>query len=305
MDPTGNSPLLVLDRARILVDGAVGAPLAARGGSERVAIVGDLRPFFRLLARDATLAAGEASLASVPAERAVPSGAAGLALRDPPLPPEWTAERYLLESARLAGLGERDARREVESAIARFELAAMARRRFQDLFIGIRRVVLLAHATLGSPRVLVAETPLAELDPGSQAYLDVALERAAQGRKLVCSVAALVSPAERALAERADWVVVALAGSVVREGPPRLVLTTEGRYAATVTRSAEAFLRALAERGVSAARTEISPALLGFVPTDPAGICRVVIELSGDRSAADVVHAAHAAGAPLVELRPL
>ena len=82
-----------------------------------------------------------------------------------------------------------------------------------------------------------------------------------------------------------------LSGRILADGPPRAVFRTHHR--------------ALAERGVSAARTEISPALLGFVPTDPAGICRVVIELSGDRSAADVVHAAHAAGAPLVELRPL
>ena len=160
-----DEPLLVLERARILAGGAVGEPLTARGGATRVTLVGAVRPIFRLLARDATLASGDARLAGVPLHEAVSTGVAGLALCDPPLPGDWTPERYLLESARLAGFREAEARREVDQAVTRFELGAYARRRFADSYVAVKRVVLLAHATLGSPSVICAETPLAELDP--------------------------------------------------------------------------------------------------------------------------------------------
>src|SRR5687767_12763750 len=116
-----DDPLLVLERARVLAGGAVGEALTARGGAERVTLVGNVRSLFRLLARDATLASGEARISGTPMMDAVALGVAGVALLDPPLPAEWTPERYLLESARLAGFAERDARREVERAISHFE----------------------------------------------------------------------------------------------------------------------------------------------------------------------------------------
>jgi len=297
-----DEPLLVLDRARILAGGAVGEPLTTRGGRARITLVGAVRPVFRLLARDATLASGEARLAGVPLHEAVTAGVAGLALCDPPLPGDWTPERYLLESARLAGFTEREARREVEQAILRFELGAYARRRFADSYIAVKRVVLFAHATLGSPEVLCAESPLADLEPSARAYVDAALERAAAGRRLFVSVTS-ASDAERPLVERADWVAVVHGGTIVREGPPDVALWASRRYAATVTRSADAFLAALTERGVRAIPADVAPALLGFVPRDPAAVRRVLVELPEGASADDIVRAAHHADAPLVELR--
>ncbi|HEX6275671.1 MAG TPA: hypothetical protein VFZ53_21670 [Polyangiaceae bacterium] len=301
---TPDEPLLVLDRARILAGGAVTEPLSARGGAARVTFVGNVRPVFRLLARDATLASGEARIAGVPLDKAVTNGVAGVALCDPPLPGDWTPERYLVESARLAGFARRDAEREVARAIARFELGAYARRRLADTYVAVKRVVLLAHATLGSPDVLCAETPLAELDPTSRAYVDAALERAAEGRRLLVSVKG-TDDAERPLVERADWVVVAHGGVLVREGPPGTALETSSRYAATVTRSADAFLAALTARGARATPADVAPALLGFVPREPAGVRRVLVELPEGATPDDIVRAAHCADAPLVELRAL
>jgi ABC-type multidrug transport system ATPase subunit len=294
-------PLLLLERARILAGGAVSESLSAKGGTARLTIVGNARPLFRLLARDATLESGEARLLGVPFAEAVTSGHAGLALADPPLPPEWTPERYLLESARLAGLRERDARREVDAAIARFELSGTAHRRFADSIVAVKRIVLIAHATLGSPSVICAESPLAHLDPTSQGYVDAALERAASGRRLLCSVTS-AADAERVLVERADWVVVAQGGQFVREGAPELVLVPSSRYTATVTRAAAAFVAALAERGVRATPTDVATALLGFVPENAAEMRRIVVELPEGASADDIVRAAHRVGAPLVEL---
>jgi ABC-type multidrug transport system ATPase subunit len=294
-------PLLVLDRARILAGGAVGEALTARGGAMRLTLVGSVRPLFRLLARDATLESGEARLAGAPLRDAVLSGAAGLSLADPPLPAEWTPERYLLESARLAGLRERDARRETDALLVRFELTESARRRLGDLFVAVKRVVLLAHATIGAPSVLCVEAPLSNLDPNAGAYVGAALERAASERRLVASVTG-IEGGQRSLVERADWVVVVQGGRVVREGTAELALAPSPRYAATVTREAEAFLRALAERGVRATPADVAPALLGFVPRDTASTRRVLVELPDGMSPDEIVRAAHRTGAPLVEL---
>jgi ABC-type Na+ transport system ATPase subunit NatA len=297
-------PLLVLDRARILAGGAAGEPLTARGGVSRLTLVGSLRPIFRLLARDATLASGEARLVGVPLRDAVPAGVAGLALSDPPLPGDWTPERYLFESARLAGFRERDARREVDAAITRFELAAYARRRLADSYVAVKRVVLLANATLGSPPVICAEAPLAELDPSASAYVDAALERAAHGRRLFTSVTS-AAHAERLLVERADWVIVAHGGIIGHEGPPDVALAASTRYAATVTRSADAFVAALASAGARATPADVAPALLGFVPRDPTAVRRVLVELPAGGSPDAIVRAARDADAPLVELKPV
>ena len=297
-------PLLVLDGARILAGGAASGPLTARGGGARLTLVGDVRPLFRLLARDATLASGTATLAGVSLTEAVTSGTAGVALSEPPLPPQWTPERYLLESARLAGFREPEARREVDAALTRFELTDAARRRFADTYVAVKRVVLLAHATLGSPRVVCAEAPLALLDESARAYVEIALERAAQGRRLLVSVTRAAG-GERALVERADWVMISEGGVVVRQGTPDVVLAPGSRYAATVTRSAQAFLSALAESGARATPADVSPVLLGFVPRDPAGVRRVLVELPEGASPDAIVRAAERADAPLVELTPL
>jgi ABC-2 type transport system ATP-binding protein len=300
-----DDPLLVLERARVLAGGTVGEALTARGGAERVTLAGSVRSLFRLLARDATLASGEAQISGTPMTDAVALGVAGVALLDPPFPAEWTPERYLLESARLAGFPERDARREVEGAIARFELGDAARRLFRDTFVSVKRIVLLAHATIGSPRVLCAEAPLVGLDPSSRASVEVALERAASGRCLVASVTSTESPAERPLIERADWVIVVQGGHVVREGTPSFALMPSSRYAATVTAAGDAFLAALAERGVRATPADLAPTLLGFVPRNAAEVRRVLVELHEGASPDDIVGAAHAVGAPLVELRTI
>jgi ABC-type multidrug transport system ATPase subunit len=168
----------------------------------------------------------------------------------------------------------------------------------------VKRVVLLAHATLGSPRVLCVEAPLAELDPSSLAYVAAALEQAANGRLLVASVTS-ATEGERALVERADWVVVAQGGRFVREGTANLALVPSHRYAATVTRAADAFVAALAERGVRATPTDVAPALLGFVPENAADVRRVLVELPNGVSPDEIVRAAHRVGSPLVELSPL
>jgi hypothetical protein len=292
--------LLVLDAARIESAGVTGEPLTFAGGSERVALLGNFRPLFRLLAGDARLAAGRAELAGTSVGDVVRLGTAGLAPLDPPLVPGWTVERHLDESARLAGLAETDAARAVETALTNFELVGMRRVRLETLFPPVRRALVLAGATLTGPAVLCAEAPFSELDAQGQAYVAVALERAAFGRRLLCSVSTrLPEGMARGMVERADWVVEEHGGRIVREGPS---FVPESRLCyATVTHSGQKFLAALATRGLDARATPVPPIMDGGAAGED-GPLRVVAALPKERSPTDLVLAAHAAGAPLIEL---
>jgi energy-coupling factor transporter ATP-binding protein EcfA2 len=297
-----SAPLLLLEGARIAAGGATSEPLTARGGTQRLVLAGDFRPFFRLLSRDATLAGGRVELAGVPAADAG-FGRVGVALRDPLLVPEWTPERYLVESARLLGLSPRDAALEVDSVLTTLSLGAFAKHRIHVLAVPLRRAVLFGHAMLGSPDVLCLESPFDELDHGGRAEIAEYLERATRGRRFVVSVSSLFGDGpERRLVEHADWVIVASNGRIATEGVPGRVLGQGRRYVATVTRGGNAFVAALAARGIAVQDHGVAvvpappDALPGVEPTE------VALELPSGGSANDVVLAARDAGAPLIEL---
>jgi ABC-type cobalamin/Fe3+-siderophores transport system ATPase subunit len=303
-DARDAAPLLLLEGARIAAGGITSEPLSARGGSQKLSLVGDFRPLFRLLAKDATLVAGRVELAGL----AVRDTAfrVGFAPCDPVLVPEWTPERYLTESARLLGFSERDARTEVECAVATVSLGSFARHRFDVLSPVLRRAVLLAHAILGSPDVLCAESPFADLDGGSQSEMFTYLERVARGRRLIVSSRSLPSEGpERALLRSADWVIVESRGRIATEGPTNRILGQARRYAATVTRGGDAFVAALTARGITVgagAVTHVPPPPDAPPGADPV---EVALELPHGATPNDVLLAAKSAGAPLVELVPI
>jgi ABC-type multidrug transport system ATPase subunit len=295
---------LLLAGACIAAGGVTSEPLTARGGVRHLSLVGDFRPLFRLLTRDATLVAGRAELVGIPAAEA--GGTVGVALSDPPLVPEWTPERYLTESARLLGLSERDARLEVEAAFAALSLGAFARHRLGVLEMPLRRAVLFAHAVLGAPDVVCVEAPFVDLERGAQAEVAAYLERATSGRRLIVSARSLPGEGpERALLGRADWVIVESHGRVANEGPPSRVLAGGRRYVATVTRAGDAFVAALTARGVTVREGSVTR-----VPAPPdahpgADPVEVALELPSGGSPNDVVLAARSVGAPLIELVPV
>lgn len=297
-----DAPLIELDRARIRYHGALGAELNARSTGGLVVLLGDFSPLFALLARSAELYGGVARVGGTSAERAVQSGAVGLARADTRLPPEWTPERYLSESASLSGMNARTAARAVDEALTRFELARESRRKLADLAVPFRRVLSLAHATLGAPHALAVDDLLGGVDAAAQAYLAAAIERAAAGRPLLAGVRGLRSDGpERVLVERASSVLVERGGRVSLASAAS-VLGAGTRYSALVTHSGDEFARKLSEAGIQSVRTPANVSLLGFTPRDPAALGRFVFELPADKTPADVVRAAHEAGAPLVEL---
>lgn len=295
--PESEAALLVLESARIEAGGAIGGALTAAGGGERLVVAGAFRPLFRLLTADARLASGRALLAGVPVAEAVQRGVAGVALCDPAFVAEWTVQRFLVESATLAGISQADARRRADAAIATFELQGWARTRLGTLFPPARRVVTLAHATLANPAVVCAETPLAGSDSASRPHLWAALDRAAGGRRSLVSVSTLaLGSIERELAARADWIMLELGGAIVREGPPATTLPGGSFCIATVTRESDAFLAELTARGL--------PATLRADPRDTShgGPVEVLVDLPEGAAPNDVLLAAERAGSPLVEL---
>jgi ABC-type taurine transport system ATPase subunit len=303
-DARSTAPLLLLETARIAAGGVTSEPLSARGGTQKLSLIGDFRPLFRLLSKSATLVAGRVELAGVPVADA--AGSVGFAPCDPPLVPKWTPERYLTESARLLGLSERDARTEVESVLAALSLGAFARHRFDMVDVTLRRAVLLAHALLGSPDVLCVESPFVELDRAAQSEMATYLERAATGRRLILSTRSLPGDGpERVLLGRADWMVVESHGRITTEGPSARVLGQARRYVATVTRAGEAFIAALAARGITVregAVTRVPPPPDAHPGADP---LEVALELPSGLTPNDVVLAARSVNAPLVELVPI
>lgn len=300
-------PLLELDAARIEAGGAMGEAWTARGGERRLALVGNFRPLFRLLALDAALVSGSARIGAVPIATAVARGSVGLAPLDPELIPDWTTERYLLETARLRGHREAEARREADAAIATFQLQGAARMHVAQLFVAVQRVVQLAQATIGGPPCLCVEAPLAGLEAEAQAWVSAAIDRAAVERRLIVSVAALPPRgAERTLVERADYVIVERAGRIVSEGAPATALPAGKRCIVTVTSGGDVLLAALTESGFSAARVIATPEVLGAAAPSPVEVpampLQILVELHAGATPNDVFMAAARAGVPLVEL---
>jgi predicted ABC-type transport system involved in lysophospholipase L1 biosynthesis ATPase subunit len=206
-DPKANdaAPLLALESARIEQGAFTTEPLTASGGTRLVALVGYFSPFFRLLRGEARLASGAVRLGGHDAREAVRSGSALVASQSAP-PLALRVRQFLVASARLALLAEREAERRVGAALERLRLSAVAEHALADVPEGVRRRVSLARAALGSATLVIAEAPLAELDPTTYAEVASLLDEIAAEQRLIVSFPAEPEP-DRGLAllERADF----------------------------------------------------------------------------------------------------
>jgi iron complex transport system ATP-binding protein len=120
------------------------------------------------------------------------------------------------------GPGARD-RRAVDAALAACDVARFRDRTLDTLSGGERARVLIARALASEPRVLLADEPVAGLDPGHQLDVMATLRRlAASGAGIVAVVHDLT------LAARfCDRLVLLDAGRVAAAGQPRAVLSHE------------------------------------------------------------------------------
>lgn len=284
----------------------LGQPLLSRldahSDAERVALLGDWSALFLLLSGEAELAAGELSIAGVAVPRGVAQGVVGLMRQSPLLPGGWSAEQFLTSSAELSGASKKAAQKLAFQTLERLGLAELARSRLAHVQGAERRALLVAHASLTSPRVLCLEQPLGGLDTHGEQTLLAVIERAAVGRRLLV---ALGEPAQSAGARQLLATCAGrlrLAEGVVLPEPEASAPTT--RVTATVCRNHQAFVAALGARGLSAHATH-EAGVLSALTSPLAGPCwRYLVELPAG-STAPILDAALESEAGLVELLPV
>jgi ATP-binding cassette, subfamily B, bacterial len=130
------------------------------------------------------------------------------------------------------GAGDVDVRAALDAigVLERFEsfpegLATPVRERGSRLSAGERQLVSLARAALVDPAVLVLDEATSNLDPGTEAVVEGALERLMRGRSVVVVAHRLST------VRRADRIAVVDHGRIAEIGTHDELIATGGRYA--------------------------------------------------------------------------
>lgn len=218
MNPS-DLPLLEADDVRIDVGGAVAlerATFVTEGGS--LVISGETTALMSALAGVEPVRAGQLLLRGRDVGQREHLEIVGLAPLDPPLPPKWTALDYLAWSARLVGAPKSTARRLASDALGTLAATSLSETRLDALGIAERRVLVLAHAIVTAPKVLIAAMPLAGLSGAAAEYVLRAFERATRDRAWIASVTRLDAASP-------EYALVAKAEGFLRFGAGRLLQT--------------------------------------------------------------------------------
>lgn len=308
-------PVLRLSEARIVVDDVVAVEqLSLLSQGDRVLLVGEVDELMSLLTGVSMSARGRvkksaqiAASSELPGKARLsrgevfvcgrPVGAggahlvhAGVAALDPPLPRGFTAEQYLGWGARLSGVSKSASAELAVNALARVGLAQSRKRPVESFALPERRALLLAHAGVTSPEVIIAEAPLSGLEGAAAEFVLAAIAAVTLGRKAILSASRL-SPAspEGFLAEGASYVAVIAGGALALSGVPGELLSGTSVYGLTVRANAAALENELVQRGMRCSG-------------GPKHFSVVLPEGAGSR---DILMAAKAAKATIVELLPL
>lgn len=273
------TPVLIARSARISVDGVVAiASLSMETRGARLVVVGHTDPLMAALtgipngvaaashaaatlselgpvAGDARATGGELLLCGRDVIRREHLAFVGAAPFDPPLPPDWTVEAYVVSWVRLSGVGSaREALARAKDALARIGLGAAAARAIKTLKLPEKRALSLAAALSTGPEVLVADRPLAGLEGAAAQFVGGALEAASDGRPSVVSVQSLTpGSAEGRVARAASDLAALVGGELAMAGAPADVLGAQRLFRLTVRSNAEALREALAAKGASLA----------------------------------------------------
>jgi len=204
---------------------------------ERIALVGPTgagkSTLAKLMARLYDPSEGSVSYGGVDLRRAT---LASLRQRIVVVPQEgFLFNGTIRDNVRLARVTASDA--EVEAALARlgildhFErlpegLDTEVRERGSRLSAGERQLVALGRAALVDPAVLVLDEATSNLDPGTEAEVEAALERLMQGRTTIVVAHRLTT------VQRADRIVVVDKARIVEVGSHAELLARGGKYAA-------------------------------------------------------------------------
>jgi iron complex transport system ATP-binding protein len=110
----------------------------------------------------------------------------------------------------------------VEALIDLLELGSLAKRPINSLSTGERARVLFARAMAPTPRLLLLDEPLSNLDPyWALRFLEIVRDFVSDGER-----SAIVALHDLDQAERFDRVLLMYRGSVLRDGSPRDVLSS-------------------------------------------------------------------------------
>jgi ABC-2 type transport system ATP-binding protein len=140
------------------------------------------------------------------------------------LPRDLSLREYLVELARLDGLGPEAAAR-VDAAMAAVHLSDVDGRRLRDFSGGMKRRALIAQALMKDPAVLVIDTPTAGLDPYEQ-LMTLELVRSLAVDRPVLLATTVVDE----VSELGGAVAVLDRGRLIRRVPAgELALAAEGR----------------------------------------------------------------------------
>jgi len=145
--------------------------------------------FFRVLAGQLHLDAGELTVLGRPASRPVRSNhEVGYCPESPTLYEWMTPEEFVRTLLRLDGFDAAEARRRCEDALAQVDLLPAKDRRIAGFSRGMRQRVKIAQALAHEPGLLLLDEPLNALDPVSRVrLLDLFARIAESGRHLIVS----------------------------------------------------------------------------------------------------------------------
>lgn len=269
--------------------------LSFESDADHVVLVGDWSPMFRVLANKARVTRGELLVEGAPLVPAVAAAIVGVALHDALLPPDWTAADYLARSAELIGMRARQARRAASTALELTGIAALAKRKLRTLDAAGRCAVLVTHAALASPRVIILERPLAGLADDAAAFVLGVIERAVSGKRSVISVAHASIGPERRLAQHAEEaLIISRNAAVLRIDVRRGIDNVAALYVVAASRHAPALAEELERRGIIVRER-----------SGAGDSARMLVDLGASRKPDDIVDAAVMLDAPLLEMTPL
>lgn len=246
------SPLLQAENLRIDLEGVIALERTSfRTEGSSLALAGEVTALMSALAGIAKPMAGSLRLFGRDVGKGEHLEIVGLAPLDPPLPPKWTALDYVAWSARLAGIPKSSSKRLSRDALASLDASSLSEVELGRLGVAERRVVLLAHAIVAAPKVVIASMPLANLEGAAAEYVLRAFERATQERAFIASVSRLdpASP-EHAIAARANDLLVFGSGRLLRSGKLDVSSPRASTYELWVRGHAEALKGNLAARGI-------------------------------------------------------
>ena len=170
--------VLFAERARLVAGSTtLVASLSATARGDRVMLVGDTQAMMAALMGTAIAAAGDDVVVvnagvlrvlgtdvATGAHRAI----AGMAPRDRPAPPEWTAGELVSWHARLRGTAKKSSGSVARAAFGTLELAELIDRRLTTLSAFERRALGLVAALAAAPPLLIIEHPFDGLDEPPQ-----------------------------------------------------------------------------------------------------------------------------------------